>query len=807
MRTLAKRILSMILLLCMSLTILPVQVMAVTKYDPDAAVAYASLHATDTPEIAGADCANFVSKCVTAGGIRVSERVCHNLMVALQPYAAEVANLKITVSGGYGRVPTGGSNANVLSKGDVMFVCCERCRQTGNNYERHAVIFSGDSDSNGYARCYAHTSMANNTTFWVGYDGKYACSNGHSISYISAEVVHFAANDLESHRPGKPSLLDFSDKYVENKEIIFKWNETPNTTHYNVYLDVKNDQGAWERREVMFYAESGFVRTLPEGEYRVILQSTNSNYYESDGSNWLYMDGDPVYFTVAKANMWCEGVNMPDELIAGKDFALTGNICGNNGVKWYALVIYNSENQDIQNVDESVWQVTSTNCYSINTLAESLDFASLSPGKYRLSIQSMDNDDGYFGAYSKEFLVKCNTHRYQDTITAPTCTEQGYTTHTCKDCGNSYKDTYTAALGHSYSYKVTKEPTVSAAGTLTGTCSKCSGSTTVTLPKLSTTDYTYSVIKESSYTEAGTGRYTWKTTTYGTFHFDVTLDKLAAELTRIEIASNPTKTVYQIGETLDTTGLCLKATYSDGSAKTITGGFTTSGFDSSSAGEKTVTVSFNGKTAAFTVTVVKAEEADPNAPQITLSSKSAISGQTITVEITAANMPSVKSLMLENFRYDSQILEFVGAELNLKGALIADWDSKNMIATVAFAENTDINGVIMTLTFRVKADAEGECPIACDVYANQLQTGGSETQVKLTVVPGTVTVMTYARGDVNGDGYVNSDDAIYLLRYTLSPSRYPINQNGDMNGDGYVNSDDAIYLLRHTLSPVRYPLN
>ncbi len=62
------------------------------------------------------------------------------------------------------------------------------------------------------------------------------------------------------------------------------------------------------------------------------------------------------------------------------------------------------------------------------------------------------------------------------------------------------------------------------------------------------------------------------------------------------------------------------------------------------------------------------------------------------------------------------------------------------------------------------------------------------------------------RGDVNGDGYVNSNDSIYLLRYTLSPDRYPINQSGDMNGDGYVNSNDAIYLLRHTLTPNRYPL-
>ena len=64
----------------------------------------------------------------------------------------------------------------------------------------------------------------------------------------------------------------------------------------------------------------------------------------------------------------------------------------------------------------------------------------------------------------------------------------------------------------------------------------------------------------------------------------------------------------------------------------------------------------------------------------------------------------------------------------------------------------------------------------------------------------------YIRGDVNGDGYVTNKDAIYLLRHTLMPGRYPINQSGDMNGDSYVTNKDAIYLLRHTLMPGRYPL-
>ena len=41
-------------------------------------------------------------------------------------------------------------------------------------------------------------------------------------------------------------------------------------------------------------------------------------------------------------------------------------------------------------------------------------------------------------------------HTYKTEVVAPNCTEQGYTLHTCTGCGDSYKDTYVSALGHSY---------------------------------------------------------------------------------------------------------------------------------------------------------------------------------------------------------------------------------------------------------------------------------------------------------------------------------------------------------------------
>lgn len=46
--------------------------------------------------------------------------------------------------------------------------------------------------------------------------------------------------------------------------------------------------------------------------------------------------------------------------------------------------------------------------------------------------------------------VQEHIHNYASVVTAPTCIEQGYTTHDCAECGDSYVDSYVAALGHSF---------------------------------------------------------------------------------------------------------------------------------------------------------------------------------------------------------------------------------------------------------------------------------------------------------------------------------------------------------------------
>ena len=97
---------------------------------------------------------------------------------------------------------------------------------------------------------------------------------------------------------------------------------------------------------------------------------------------------------------------------------------------------------------------------------------------------SLDGNDDLLTA-NIHYNYVSHTHSYKDVVTAPTCTEKGYTTHTCA-CGDSYVDTYTDALGHAWDNgKVTKEPTETETGVKTFTCTRCGETKTESIPVVS----------------------------------------------------------------------------------------------------------------------------------------------------------------------------------------------------------------------------------------------------------------------------------------------------------------------------------
>ncbi len=270
----------------------------------------------------------------------------------------------------------------------------------------------------------------------------------------------------------------------------------------------------------------------------------------------------------------------------------------------------------------------------------------------------------------------------------------------------------------------------------------------------------------------------------------------------IEIISQPNKTEYEVGETVDLSGLVVGAYYQDGTVSEI------SDYEIDvpvldKAGVKIVTISYQGRTANISINVNEVDYTDKS--HISIGSKQARAGETVTIELAMANVPEMSSMMMTDFVYDNTALELVNGEWAVEGAL-ADWDIDKG-AVLVFSQNTDINGVIFKLTFKVKDGAEtGFYEIGLITQVKQT-VNGNDILIDVGIIDGGIKIIDVILGDINEDGNVNSADVIHLLWYTFLPERYPITQNADFNNDGKISSADVIYLLWHTFLPERYPLN
>ena len=70
--------------------------------------------------------------------------------------------------------------------------------------------------------------------------------------------------------------------------------------------------------------------------------------------------------------------------------------------------------------------------------------------------------------------IELNGHKYTGIVTAPTCTEEGFTTYTCGVCGDTYKDDIVVANGHTDGARVdTLDPTCTAEGEWEIRCIDC----------------------------------------------------------------------------------------------------------------------------------------------------------------------------------------------------------------------------------------------------------------------------------------------------------------------------------------------
>ncbi len=425
---------------------------------------------------------------------------------------------------------------------------------------------------------------------------------------------------------------------------------------------------------------------------------------------------------------------------------------------------------------------------------------------------------GYCKATTSVLLPKLNTSDYAYKVTkAATCTATGtgrYTWNTTTYGGSYYFDETIPSTGHSYSYKATKTPTTSSTGTLTGTCSKCSGTTTVTLPKLNTTDYTYSVRTAATCTSVGTGRYTWKTTTYGSFYFDVSLAKLGHSYS-YKATKTPTTSA-----TGTLTGTCSKCS---GTTAVTLPKLNTTDYSYSVKTAATCTEAGSGrytwKTTTygsfyFDVTISKlghnysngscvrcgAEDLSAEKGKYEITNATGVAGSMVEVYVSITNNPGVISLR-NTISYDTSALELISVQdCGLLAGYTTPSATINSPYTLRWADslatqNNTSNGRIVKLVFQIKDSVEtGNYSISVTPVEARNVNGGS---VAFNGASAAVTVIDCIIGDTDGDGEVTDWDAIVLNRYLADWNVTIEVAAADVDDDGEVTDWDAIVLDRY----------
>ncbi len=284
-------------------------------------------------------------------------------------------------------------------------------------------------------------------------------------------------------------------------------------------------------------------------------------------------------------------------------------------------------------------------------------------------------------------------------------------------------------------------------------------------------------------------------------------------LVSITVSELPKKLIYLEGEMLVKSGLVVTAYYDDSSSKIITE-YTLSGF-TSTPGNKMITVSYQGKTAAFSVTVegktltsikvtrkpaktvyVEGETFDPSGMIVKAyynnDTSSEVIDYTVTEDLSTAGMKMV------TVAYGDKTASFT---VTVKPRVPSVITSNIHIVTDEIVSKIPAGTPINTLLSNLN---EG---VFCKVYSGKTVFLGEMpvgTGMTVKLMDGTTvkySVTAIVTGDVNGDGTVSVTDMLsvkaHLLKKSTLSGVYAV--AADTNGDGTISITDFIQIKAQIL--------
>ncbi len=306
-------------------------------------------------------------------------------------------------------------------------------------------------------------------------------------------------------------------------------------------------------------------------------------------------------------------------------------------------------------------------------------------------IVPLDDDTYVFELAAKDGYVIAPTSASAANTNGSQLTLQKYTGESYqkwKFCNNNGKETQPVGSYSPDNYVVNTEgPTLTLRSSASGNASKVTSIPDKTVLKVTQVNGN------------------WGYTTYNGYSGWVCLDYTVFQpkITSISVSSEPRIKTYFVGEELDTTNLSINVIYSNDYTKNITSGYTTE-YDFSTAGEKTVTVKYEGFTTTFKVTVEEVGHA-----KISVSAdKSAKLGETVNFSVKLEDTEKLYDGGF-NIVYDNTKLKYkshtVGSSLKNQSCVINPSFAENTVR-VTFAGASEVKkGEMINVLFDViKAD-------------------------------------------------------------------------------------------------------
>lgn len=186
--------------------------------------------------------------------------------------------------------------------------------------------------------------------------------------------------------------------------------------------------------------------------------------------------------------------------------------------------------------------------------------------------------------------------------------------------------------------------------------------------------------------------------------------------------------------------------------------------------------------------------------EISVSSKTAMPGETVQVEINLKNNPGIASLKFDVV-YDD-VLTLTDVSFNSAfGSYVTTpkpYTNPQTITMISPLSDVTTDGLFATLTFTVSETAKDDYKANVSIEYNDDDIyNGSYVNLDPNVIDGGVTIYHGVPGDVDGDFQVTTKDTILLFRYIAGWDVSIDSVALDVNGDNKINTKDAVELFRY----------